>query len=92
MAEAAFQNKVTKWLRQKGCYVIVTDGRPGGVPDVIALFNGGGWAALEIKKSPKEKYQPLQKLTIAKMDKMFFSRAVWPENWEDIKKELAQII
>ena len=92
MAEASFQGKVVRWLRQKGCYVIVTDGRPVGVPDVIALFDGGGWAALEIKKSAREKFQPLQKLTIEKMNAMYYSRAVWPENWGEVQKELEKMI
>ncbi len=95
MAESNFQNKVSLWLRQKGCYVMTISPRPGipdGCPDVIALFNGGGWAALELKKGPNEKYQPLQKPTIEKLNKMYYSRAVWPENWEEVKKELVQII
>lgn len=92
MAERNFQSKVVQWLRAKGCYVIVTDGRPAGVPDVVALFDGGGWCALEIKKSSREKYQPLQKLTIKKLDDMFCSKAVYPENWEETKIELSKII
>ncbi len=95
MAEASFQTKVVKWFRQKGCYVLVMSPRagiPDGCPDVIALFDGGGWAALELKKSAKEKFQPLQKPTIAKLDKMYYSRAVYPENWIEVKKELAEII
>jgi len=95
MAESTFQNKVVGWLRQKGCYVLTTSPRPGipdGCPDVIALFNGGGWAALEIKTGEHAKFQPLQKPTIEKLDKMYYSRAVWPKNWEEVKKELQQII
>lgn len=95
MAEKSFQNTVVKWLRQKGCYVLVLTASPGipdGMTDVLALFDGGGWAALEIKGSAKAKFQPLQRPTIAKLDKMFFSRAVYPENWEEVKKELAKII
>lgn len=92
MAESRFQSKVVKWLRQKGCYVIVTDGLPVGVPDVVALFNGGGWATLECKDSAKSKFQPLQKVTIEKLDKMYYSRAVYPEIWDEVKSELEAII
>lgn len=95
MAEAAFQGKVIRWLKSKGCFVIKTQAGPAtpvGTPDLIALFPGGGWCALEIKASAKSKYQPLQKVTIAKLDAMYFSRAVWPENWDEIKKELDKII
>lgn len=94
-AESNFQRKVVQWLKQKGCYVMVITAQPGipdGCPDVIALIDGGGWVALECKASSKAKFQPLQKPTIAKLDKMFYSKAVYPENWNEIKKELEQII
>lgn len=93
--ESRLQGKIVKWLKSKGCYVIVTTaitGVPTGCPDVIALFPGGGWAALEVKASEKSKFQPLQKPTIAKLDVMYYSKAVWPENWEQIKKELSAIL
>lgn len=92
MPESRFQSKVVDWLRKKGCYVIVTDGRPVGVPDVVALFNGGGWCALEIKATKTSKFQPLQKATIDKLNGMYYSKAVYPANWEETKKELEQII
>jgi len=92
--EASFQTKVIKYLKAKGAYVIKTGGlgTPDGCPDVIALLDGGGWVALEVKASKSAKFQPLQKLTIKKLDDMFYSRATWPENWDDIKKELEQVI
>lgn len=95
MAESNFQGKVVRWLRQKGCYVLTLTAHPGipdGMTDVLALFDGGGWAALEIKKSKSAKFQPLQKATINKLDKMFYSRVVYPENWEEVRNELDQII
>lgn len=95
MSESNFQTKVVKYLRAKKCFVLVTTPHPGipdGCPDVIALFNGGGWAALELKKGPNEKYQPLQKPTIKKLDEMYYSRAVWPENWELVKEDLSRLI
>lgn len=95
MIEKNFQSKVVKWLKQKGCYVLTTTVHPGipdGCPDIVALFDGGGWAALEIKKDVRAKFQPLQKATIEKLDKMFYSKAVYPENWEETKKELSKII
>lgn len=95
MSESNFQSKVVKWLRQKGCYVLTTTVHPGipdGCPDIVALIDGGGWITLECKTSKDAKFQPLQKATIAKLDRMFYSRAVWPENWEEIKRELTLII
>jgi len=95
MAESNFQTKVRTWLRQKGCYVLTITAHPGipdGCPDVIALVNGGGWIALECKKDAKSKFQPLQKATIKKLDDMYYSKAVWPENWGETKEELLRII
>jgi Holliday junction resolvase len=87
--------KIIKWLRAKGCYVLKTSpgaGTPVGCPDIIALLDGGGWVALECKASQTAKFQPLQQVTIAKLNDMFYSRAVYPENWDEIKFELEQII
>lgn len=93
--ESNFQSKVATWLRQKGCYVLVIQPRAGiptGCPDIIALVDGGGWIALECKQDEKSKFQPLQKSTIAKLNKMFYSRAVWPDIWPEVRKELNSII
>lgn len=104
MAESKFQAKVKTWLKQKGCFVMVitvVPGIPDGMPDVLALVPGGGWIALETKAgNPYKKdgtplkgaFKPLQLPTIEKLDKMYYSRVTWPENWEEIKKELNSII
>lgn len=104
MAESSFQKKVVVWLRQKGCFVIVMTAVPGvpdGTPDVIALIPGGGWAALECKASDPYKkdgtakkgaFRPLQQVTVKRLDDMFYSRVVYPENWSIIQGELQQII
>jgi len=94
-SESSFQKKIATWLRQKGCYVLTTTvnaGIPVGCPDIIALIPGGGWLALEVKKDAKSRFQPLQKETIAKLDGMYYSKAVYPENWDEIKLELEQIV
>lgn len=93
--EAKIQSTAIKWLKAKGCYVIKTGGGPGtpvGCPDVIALFDGGGWAALEFKASEKSKFQPLQKDTIYKLNNMWYSRVVTPDNWDTIRKELVEML
>jgi Holliday junction resolvase len=93
--ESNFQRKVVGWLRQKGCYVLTVStvrGIPDGCPDIIALIDGGGWLALECKTSQKSKFQPLQKVTIQKLNNMFYSRPIWPSIWDEVKKELEKII
>ena len=95
MKESKLQSKIITWLKQKGCYVIKPTpgmGVPTGCPDVIALIDGGGWLALEVKANSKSKFQPLQKETIAKLNNMYYCRAVWDTNWGEIKKEIELII
>lgn len=89
--EAKLQSQIIKWLKSKGCYVIKTQPGPGtpvGCPDILALLDGGGWFALEVKEAEKSKFQPLQKETISKLNDMYYSTVVYPENWNDIKKQL----
>lgn len=95
MAESAFQTKVKTWLKQKGCFVLVmtvVPGIPDGMTDILALVPGGGWIALECKKDAKSKYRPLQKMRIKQLNDMYYARRVDPSNWDEIKKELNQII
>lgn len=92
--EASLQSKIIKYLERRGCYVIKTGGpgTPNGCPDIIALLDGGGWLALEVKASAKAKFQPLQMTTIKKLDGMWFSRAVHPDNWAEVKAEIEGLI
>lgn len=95
MTEAQLQTKVVQWLKAKGLFVIKTNAAPGvpvGTPDVIGLIDGGGWVALEIKASAKSRKQPLQAVTVAKLDEMYYSKFVHPDNWSDVKKELERLI
>lgn len=92
--ERKTQERLVKYLKGKGCYVLVTKPGPGtpvGCPDVLALYEGF-WAAFEIKKSPKAKFQPLQKETLIKFDEWSFARIVHPENIDDIIAELDKIL
>jgi Holliday junction resolvase len=88
--EATLQSKIIKYLEKRGCYVIKTGGMgtPNGCPDIIALADGGGFFALEVKASKTAKFQPLQKQTIERLDDMYYATAVYPENWEQIKSEI----
>lgn len=95
MSESALQGKITKYLRSKGCYVLVTTAAPGipnGCPDIVALLDGGGWICLEVKASPRARFQPLQKATIKKLDEMYYCKVVHPGNWDEVKKELESML
>lgn len=95
MAESSFQSKVKADLKGVGGYVLIITTHPGipnGCPDIIALFDGGLWFALECKTSAKAKFQPLQQATIAKLDRMGYSRVIYPENWDEVFAEIKQKI
>lgn len=93
MSESQLQAKIIKYLKEKGCYVIKTGGAgtPVGCPDVVAL-TGYLWLAIEVKASSKAKFQPLQKETLEKLDGWSWARAVYPENWIEVKAELEEML
>ena len=94
--EQQLQTKAICWLKSKGCVAFKVpagyQGVPTGFPDILALIDGGGWIALEVKASEKARYQPLQKEWLARLDAMYYARTINPENWDKIKKELENII
>lgn len=93
--ESTFQGKVRKWLKDQGCYVLTISsgaGIPDGCPDIVALAPSGRWVALECKASATSKFQPLQKLTIAKLDVGGYAKAIWPANWDETKIDLLLIV
>lgn len=61
-----------------------------GVPDILVLFEGGFWAALEGKTSARAKKQPNQPFYVNKLDDMCFAAFIYPENEEAVLHELAK--
>lgn len=91
--ESKFQAELKKELKTlfPGCIVTKLDsGDIQGIPDLLILFKDK-WATLECKKSAKASHRPNQDYYVALMDKMSFSRFIYPENKEDILNELIQI-
>ena len=88
MNESKLQSEIIKWLKHQGCYVIkhsAIAGVPTGCPDLSAYYDGAV-IFIEVKASPKAKFQPLQKETLAKLRDWFeFVYVVYPENWEEVK-------
>lgn len=90
--ERDFQSHLIKRLKLmfEGCIVMKTDPTYiQGLPDLLILFNNK-WAALEVKRSEKAHKQPNQEYYVDLMDKMSFSRFIYPENEEEVLYELQQ--
>lgn len=92
MLESKFQHDLINDLKKMlpGCIVMKNDaGYIQGIPDLLVLYRDR-WAALECKKSASATKQPNQEYYVGYMDKMSFSRFVYPENKEEVLHELLQ--
>ena len=90
MLESKFQSELIKELEKifPNCIVMNTDSAYiQGIPDLIILYKDR-WASLECKKEAFAKKQPNQEYYVNKMDKMSFSRFIYPENKEEVISEL----
>ena len=88
--ESGFQDKLVSELKDlfPGCMTFKMD-QIQGIPDLLVLY-GNQWASLECKKSAKAKKQPNQEYYVGRMNDMSFSRFVYPENKEEVLRELQQ--
>lgn len=90
MLESKFQADLIKELKRifPGCMVLKNDsGYIQGIPDLTVLYKNH-WAVLELKKSVRENHQPNQDYYVEHLDRMSFSRFVYPENKEEVINEL----
>lgn len=90
MKESNFQSNLIKKIKKMfvGCIVMKTD--PNyiqGIPDILILYKDK-WAALENKKSATASHRPNQDYYVKLMNKMSFSRFIYPENEEVVLNEL----
>lgn len=88
--ERNFQKDLIKDIKKKfkGCIVCKLDPRYiQGIPDLLIL-HGSKWATLEVKKSQHASRRPNQNFYVDLMNKMAFSRFIYPENKESILNEL----
>lgn len=92
--EKRLQRQIIDFLKSRGCWVMKTQviaGTPTGTADIFFCIEGYyGW--IEVKAAKKSKHQPLQDEFIAKMNEWSWARFVYPENWEEVKLELAKMI
>lgn len=94
MSESTLQSNIRKYLKSKGCFVLVIKPQPGipdGTPDIIFMLEGF-WGAIEVKNSPKAKYQPLQLETLTMFNEWSWARRVDPVNWPEVRAELESVL
>lgn len=91
--ESEFQRGLKKELKTMFPGCIVTKLDPDdiqGIPDLLVLYKNK-WATLENKRSSKATHRPNQDYYVEKMDKMSFSRFIYPENKDSVLKELKKL-
>lgn len=91
--ENKFQRELIKDLKKQfpGCIVMKTDPTHiQGIPDLLVLYNDK-WAALECKRTTNAHKQANQDYYVELMDKMSFSRFIFPENRKETLDELQQV-
>ena len=93
--ENQFQRALVKEIRNhynNECIVTKLDsGYIQGIPDLLILHKDK-WATLECKKSKNAHRQPNQQYYVDKMDKMSFSKFIYPENKEEVLNELYETL
>ena len=90
MKESKFQASLKKELKEMfpGCIVTKLDSSDiQGLPDLLILYKDK-WATLENKRNANASHRPNQDYYVNKMNEMSFSRFIYPENKEEILKEL----
>ena len=71
-----------------GCIVTKLDSSDiQGIPDLLILYKNK-WATLENKRSKNATKRPNQEYYVEKLDSMSFSRFIFPENKEEVLREL----
>lgn len=88
--ESDFQAQLIKDLKKifQGCLIMKLDsGYIQGIPDLLILYKKR-WAILECKQSATAKKQPNQPYYVDLLNKMSFSRFIFPENKEEVLHEL----
>ncbi len=92
--ESSLQSEIRRYLKSKGCYVLVTKPQPGiptGCPDIIFMVEGF-WGAIEVKDKSTAKYQPLQKETLDLFNEWSWAKRVDPTNWLIVRAELDKML
>lgn len=90
--ESQFQSKLIKEIKSMFADAIIMkldSGYKQGIPDLLILV-GKKWATLECKKNAGASHRPNQDWYVNQMNSMSFSRFVFPENKEEVLRELKE--
>ena len=90
--ENAYQAKLINKIKERfpGCMVMKNDANYiQGVPDLTVL-HGKRWATLECKRDASASKRPNQEYYVEQMNEMSFSRFVYPENEEEVLREISE--
>lgn len=90
--ESKFQKELIDEIKTMfpGCVALKNDsGYIQGFPDWTILYKDK-WAVLEVKRERNANKQPNQEYYVDKLNDMSFSRIVYPENKEDVLRELCE--
>ncbi len=93
MLESKFQANLIKKLKKifPGCIVMKNDSSYiQGIPDLLVLYRNK-WASLECKKNANARHQPNQDYYVKQMNDMSFSSFIYPENEDEIIRELTYV-
>lgn len=91
--ESKFQKELMDEIRElyPGCVILKNDsGYIQGFPDWTILYKDR-WAVLEAKRERGAKKQPNQEYYVDRLDKMSFSRFVYPENKDEVLEDLERV-
>lgn len=92
MNENKFQADLKKELKRllPGSIITKLDSSDiQGIPDLLILYEDK-WATLEVKKNGSASRRPNQEYYVHMMNKMSFSRFIFPENKEEVLNELCE--
>ena len=90
MRENKFKQNLKKEIEEMlpGCLQFDLDPNEyQGIPDLLILYNDK-WASLECKRKKDAPHRPNQDVYVELMNKMSFSRFIFPENKEEVLNEL----
>lgn len=88
--ERNFQRDLIKEIKKRFPNCIVCKMDPNyiqGIPDLLILI-GNTWAALEVKRDQHAPHRPNQDYYVKLMNKMSFSKFIYPQNKEKVLDEM----